>query len=166
MKVITVEEKIDEIQSVFKGAVQEVIEVGVDGVEVIGIIENHKKNDSLQRVANENNSTLILSQSVESLNTESEKSEAVRYIEETSRLFVRLYAKHGDYFMKEYEPHHQVMLDLFTALDSQELKDALRLPNNIFKGCIEKELKKRRFRAEALRIRGKLRRTEEKSCLI
>lgn len=133
--------------------------------EVI-IEENEKKNDSLQRVANEKKDNVIVSQPMGNLNTENEKSEAVQYIEKTSRLFSRLYAKHGDYFLDGYEPHHHVMLKLFAAMPTQEIGDALRLPNNIFKGCLEKELAKRRSKAKVLRTRGRLRRTEARLCLI
>lgn len=125
-----------------------------------------EKNDSPPRVAKKKDYTMILPQSTEILNTGNEKSEAVRYIEKTSRLFSRLYAKHGDYFFEEYKLHHHVMLKLFTAMPTQDIRRTLRLPNNIFKGCLEKELTKRRSKAKALRARGRLRRMEARLCLI
>lgn len=163
------------------GDVFEVVEVGFRSVMVgigVGLYpikdkeyeviveENENKNDSLQRVANEKKVNIIVPQPTKNLNAENEESEFIQYVEKTSRLFSRLYAKHGDYFLVEYEPHHHVMLKLFTAMPTQEIKYALRLPNNIFKGCLEKELAKRRSKARALRARGRLRRTEARICLI
>lgn len=163
------------------GDVFEVVEVGFRSVMVgigVGLYpikdeeyeviveENKEKNDSLQRVANGKTSGVIIPQSTESLNAENEESEFIQYVKKTSRLFTRLYAKHGDYFFEEYKSHHHVMLKFFTAMPTQEIKDALRLPNNIFRGCLERELAKRRSKAKTLRTRGRLRRTEARICLI
>ena len=81
-------------------------------------------------------------------------------------MFSKLYEKHGNYFLAEYEQHHQTMLDFLAAIRTQDLRVALRLPNNAFKSLIEKELKKRMAYIRTLKARGRLCRQGERACLI
>lgn len=111
--------------------------------EVVEDNKNPLNGGNRKSVETNSNIVFSISQSEEVLKMQEMEYEAILHIYNTSELFSRLYSKHGDYFLQEYEPHQWVMPELFASMSDQGLKEALNLPNNIFKKLIQKELDER-----------------------
>lgn len=92
---------------------------------------------------------------------------SIQHIKETSDLFWAYQKKHGRYFMTVYGPAIKEAFGLlFSNMNTWELREAVRLPDNYFNSLIRGELAKRRAKAKQLRAHGRICRREGKVCLI
>lgn len=93
---------------------------------------------------------------------------SIQHIKETSDLFWAYQKKHGHYFMVEFGPTIKEAFGLlFSKMNTWELREAVRLPDNYFNSLMRAELAKRRAKAKLLRAaRGQLNRREGQACLV
>lgn len=122
--------------------------------EVI-VEENEKKNDSLQRVANEKRDSVIVPY-----------NELLRQMKDNSNLFWKLEEKHGRYFIEELYKHKPMILGTFAIMKTGDLKELVRYPNYYFVNLVRAELAERKAKARLLKARGRLRRKKVQACLV
>lgn len=149
MEIIITENHLEEtIYSAFEGAVQEELELR-GCVEVMRFVSKKEKNDSLQRVANENKFKSIISQPTESLNTEHGKIEVVQYTESPPKqitlddIFEDVKSE-TDLNIADFDSFQSYFFAYYSTYDADVLEAYLRTPEGRNNRTLEAALKSKR----------------------
>lgn len=93
-------------------------------------------------------------------------NQLLQQMKENSDLFWELEQKHGRFFIEVLHENKQVILDTFNLMSTWELRVLVNYPNYYLLGLVKDVLAKRSDKAQLLKTRGRLRRREERVCLV